>query len=114
MKNVLRFIFGSVTADIFMLIGVVLLGLALYFGVNPVEASVVHTLIRGTWFHMLLLVATMPALVILIFAGDSIIFLVVMFVVQLCVFFALGRSFAFLFSFFAYLLKKFDLHAKKI
>ncbi len=62
-----------------MLIGVVLLSLTLYFGVNPVEATVVHPLIRGTWFHMLLLVTTMPPLVVLLFAGDSIVGLVVMF-----------------------------------
>ncbi len=99
MKKVLRFLFGSITADIFMLIGVVLLGLTLYFGVNPVEATVVHPLIRGTWFHMLLLVTTMPPLVVLLFAGDSIVGLVLMFFVQLCVFSALGRILAFLFSF---------------
>ena len=82
-----------------MLIGVVLLGLALYFGVNPVEASVVHPLVRGTWFHMVLLVTTMPALVVLMFAGDSIVGLALMFLVQLCVFWTLGRMLAFLFSF---------------
>ena len=99
MKKVLRFLFGSIIADIFMLIGVVLLGLTLYFGVNPVEATVVHPLIRGTWFHMLLLVTTMPPLVVLLFAGDSIVGLVLMFFVQLCVFSVLGRILAFLFSF---------------
>lgn len=101
MKKVLLFLFGSVTADIFMLIGVVLLSLTLYFGVNPVEATVVHPFIRGTWFHMLLLVTTMPALVVLMFAGDSIVGLVLMFFVQLCVFSTLGRILAFLFSFVA-------------
>jgi len=100
-KKVLPFLFGSVTADVFMLIGAVLLGLALYFGVNPVEATVVHPLIRGTWFHMLLLVVTMPALVVLMFAGDSIVGLVLMFFVQLCVFWTLGRILVFLFSFAA-------------
>lgn len=101
MKKVLGFFFGSVTANILMLIGIVLLSLTLYFGVNPVEATVVHPLIRGTWFHMFLLVTTMPALVVLMFAGDSILGLVLMFFVQLCVFLALGRVLAFLFSFVA-------------
>ena len=101
MKKVLRFLFGSVTVDIFMLIGVVLLGLTLYFGVNPVEATVVHPLVRGTWFHMLLLVTTMPALVVLFLAGDMIVGFALMFFVQICVFWVFGRILAFLFSFVA-------------
>ena len=102
MKNVLQFCFGNVTADISMFIGVVLLSLTLYFGVNPVEASVVDPLIRGTWFHMLLLVMTMPALIVWIFIGDSTVGLVVVFFVQLCTYMALGRFLDFLFG----LLKK--------
>ena len=82
-----------------MLIGVALLGLTLYFGVNPVEATVVHPSIRGTWFHMILLVTTMPALVVLMFGEGSIVGFVLAFFVQLCVFWTLGRIFSFLFSF---------------
>lgn len=97
-KKVLRLLSGSITADIFMLIGGALLGLTLYFGVNPVEAMVVDPLIRGTWFHMLLLVTTMPALIIMMFVGDTWVAFVLMFIVQIVVFLLLGRGFAFVFS----------------
>ena len=100
MKKVLRFLFGSIAADIGMFIGVVLLILTLYFGVNPVEATVVHPLIRGTWFHMLLLITTMPALLVLFIAGDMIAGFALMFFVQICVFWVLGRILTFLFSIF--------------
>ena len=86
--------------DIFMFIGVVLLCLTLYFGVNPVEATVVDPLIRGTWFHMLLFITTMPALLVLFIAGDMIAGFVLMFFAQICVFWAFGRISLFLFSVF--------------
>ena len=98
MKRVWRFLFGSVTADILMLIGVVLLGVSLHFRVNAVEVMVVDPSIRGTWFHMLLLITTMPALMVLLFAGYGIVAHVLAFFVQFCLFLALGRLLAFLLS----------------
>jgi len=100
MKKVLRFLFGSITVNISMFIGIALLILTLYFEVNPVEATVVHPLIRGTWFHMLLLITTMPALLVLFLTGDIISGFALMFFVQICVFWVLGRISAFLFSVF--------------
>ena len=100
MKKVLQFLFDSITVDIFMFMGVVLLGLTLYFGVNPVEATVVDPLIRGTWLHMLLLITTMPALLVLFIAGDMIAGFALVFFVQICVFGVLGRILTFLFSVF--------------
>ena len=98
MKKILFFLFGSVAANIFMIIGVLLLGLALYLGVNPAEASVVHPLVRGTWIHMFLLVTTIPALMALLIAGDGIVGLTLMVLIQICVFWTLGRIWALLFS----------------
>jgi hypothetical protein len=53
-KKILLFIFGSVAANIFMMIGVLLLGLALYFEVNPADGSAVDPLVRGSWIHLFL------------------------------------------------------------
>ena len=100
MKKVLRFLFGNITVDIFMLMGVFLLCLTLYFGVNPVEATVVDPMIRGTWFHMLLFITTIPALLVLFIAGDMIAGFALMFFVQICVFWTVGRIFVFLFAVF--------------
>jgi hypothetical protein len=100
MKKVLRFLFGSITVDIFMFIGVVLLCLTLYFGVNPVEFTVVDPSIRGTWFHILLFITTIPALLVIFIAGDMIAGFALMFFIQICVFWMFGRILVFLFSVF--------------
>jgi hypothetical protein len=97
-KKILLLIFGSAAANIFMLIGVVLLGLTLYFGVNPADGSVVDPLVRGTWIHILLFVTTMPALMVLLVAGDGIVGFAIMFFIQTCVFWTLGRVWALLLS----------------
>ena len=89
-KEILLFIFGSAAANIFMIIGVVLLGLTLYFGVNPADGSVVDPLVRGTWIHIFLFVTTMPALMILLIAGDGIVGFALKFFIQTCVFWTLG------------------------
>jgi hypothetical protein len=100
-KKTLLFIFGSAAANIFMIIGVVLLGLTLYFGVNPADGSVVNALVRGTWIHIFLFVTTIPALVVMLVAGDGIVAFSLMFLIQTCVFWTLGRVWVLLFSFIA-------------
>jgi hypothetical protein len=97
-KKILLFIFGGAAANIFMIIGVVLLGLTLYFGVNPAEFSVVNPLVRGTWIHIFLFVTTIPALMVMLVAGDGIVGFALMFFIQTCVFWTLGRVWALLFS----------------
>jgi hypothetical protein len=97
-KKILQFIFGSSAANIFMAVGLALLGLAIYFGVNPADGSAVNPLVRGTWIHLFLLSATIPAQMVLLFAGDGIVGFVLMFSVQLCVFWTLGRILVLLFS----------------
>jgi hypothetical protein len=97
-KNILMFIFGSAAVNIFMIIGVVLLGLTLYFGVNPADGSAVDTLVRGTWIPIFLFVTTMPALMGLLVAGDGIVGFALMFFVQICVFWSLGKIWTLLLS----------------
>jgi hypothetical protein len=98
-KKILLFIFGSAAANIFMIIGVVLLGLTLNFAVNPADGSVVDPLVRGTWIHIFLFVTTMPALMVLLVAGDGIVGFTLMFFIQICVFWTLGKILALFLSF---------------
>ena len=98
-KKILLLIFASASANIFMIIGVMLLCLALYFGVNPADGSVVNPLVRGTWIHIFLFVTTVPALMVLLIAGDGIVGFALMFFIQTCVFWSLGRVWALLFSY---------------
>jgi hypothetical protein len=98
-KKTLLSIFGSAAANIFMIIGLVLLGLTLHFGVNPADGSVVDPLVRGTWIHLFLFVTTMPALMVLLVAGDGIVGFSLMFLIQICMFWALGKVWALLWSF---------------
>ena len=97
-KKILPFIFGSAAANIFMIIGVVLLCLTLYFGVNPADGSVVNPLVRGTWIHIFLFITTIPALMVMLVAGDDIVGFALMFFMQTCVFWTLGRVWVFIFS----------------
>ena len=89
-----------------MIIGVLLLCLTLYFGVNPADASGVNPLVRGTWIHLLLFFTTIPALMVLLVAGDGIVGFALMFFIQTCVFWTLGRVWALLFSAIAQQKKK--------
>jgi HAMP domain-containing protein len=68
------------------------------FGVNPAEFSVVNPLVRGTWIHIFLFVTTIPALMVMLVAGDGIVGFALMFFIQTCVFWTLGRVWALLFS----------------
>ena len=43
------------------IIGLALMGLTLYFNINPVEGSVVPEYIQGTVFHIFLFITSMPA-----------------------------------------------------
>jgi hypothetical protein len=97
MKKILIFLFRSVPSNIFMIIGLLLLCLTLYFGVNPADGSAVNPLVRGTWFSIFLFITTIPALVVLLIAGDGIVGFALMFFIQLCVFWTLGRVWASIF-----------------
>jgi hypothetical protein len=97
-KRILLFIFGSAAVLIFIIIGLVLLGLALHFGVNPADGSVVDPLVRGTWIHIFLFVTTIPALMVLLVAGDGIVGIALMCSIQTCVFWTLGKIWALLWS----------------
>lgn len=97
-RKIMLLIFGNAIANIFMITGAVLFGLTLYLGINPAEGSVVNPLVRDTWIHTFLFIATIPALAVMLVAGDGIIGLALMFFSQTCVFWVLGRLSALLFS----------------
>jgi hypothetical protein len=48
-------------------------------------------LVRGTWIHIFLFVATMAALMFLLVAEGGIVGLTLMFFIQVCVFWTLGK-----------------------
>lgn len=98
MKKIGLFIFGSTAANIFMAVGVVLLGAAHYFGVNPADGSAVDPAIRGTWIHMALFIASAPGLLILLFAGDGIGGIALMILSQVIVYWTLGKAWHQMFS----------------
>jgi hypothetical protein len=97
-KRILTFIFGNAIVNIFMILGIVLLVLALYLGVNPADGSAVNPLVRESWIPAFLFITTIPAMAVLLFAGDGIAGFALMFFIQICVFWTLGRMGAFLFS----------------
>jgi len=90
-KNTFRFVFGSVTANISMVVGIALLVLALNLGINPADGSAVNPLVRGTWIAIFLFLATIPAMAAMLFAGDGIVGFALMFFLQTAMFWALGR-----------------------
>jgi hypothetical protein len=98
LKKIPPLIFGSRAANIFMIIGVVLLCLTLYFGINPAEGSVVDPLVRGTWAHKFLFFASLTAMMVMLFVGDGIIGIALMFLLQIGVYWGLGKIGVLLFS----------------
>ncbi len=97
-RKIMLLIFGNAITNIFMIIGLVLFCLTLYFGINPAESSVVDPLVRGTWIHIFLFIATIPALAVMLAAGDGIVGFALMVFSQACVFWILGRLSSLLFS----------------
>ena len=96
LKRILQFVFGSTTANIFMIAGVVLLGVALHFGINPADGSAVDPRLHETWILIFLFITTIPAMFMMIVAGDGIVGYALMYLLQVCVFWSLGRLLAFL------------------
>jgi len=76
------FIFGSAITNISMIIGMVLLVLALYLGINPADGSAVNHLVRETWISIFLFVTTIPAMATMLVAGDGIAGFALMFSIQ--------------------------------
>jgi hypothetical protein len=107
-RKIMLLIFGNAITNIFMIIGVVLFCLTLYFGINPAESSVVSPLVRGTWIHAFLFITTIPALAVILVVGDGIVGFALMFFSQTCVFWILGRLSSLLFSFIAQQKRKSD------
>lgn len=91
---------------VFTYTGIVLLALTLAFEVNPIEGSVVNETVKGTAFCSLLLITTLPALIagmlLLGILGEttfvSIIFLPFMFIVQILLYWIVGKAVWFLYS----------------
>ena len=101
MKRVFRFVFRSPVANVFMVVGAALLALALHFGVNPADGSVVDASVRGTWIPIFLFFATLPAMAAMFLTGGGPISLGLMYLVQIGVYWALGRGVSWLRSCFS-------------
>jgi hypothetical protein len=88
-------IFRKIVCDPYVIVsvcvGVVLMALTLYFRVNPAEGSVVDEAVRGTWFHYVLMVTTMPAYIAGLVLGPFLkVFIPIVFVVQIILYTVLG------------------------
>ena len=91
-------VFGNAMTNIFMIFGVVFLCLTLYFGINPAESSIVDPLVSGTWIHIFLFITTIPALMVMLVGGHGIVGFALMFFLQTCAFWILGRLLSLLLS----------------
>jgi uncharacterized membrane protein len=89
---------------VFVIVGVVLLILTLKFRVNPIEGSVVNPAIRGTVLHWILLYTTMPAWIAGVSLSDKIsgnnyeFAAVLMFLIQVLLFYFLGKIMSLVFA----------------
>ena len=92
MNRFLRLAFGNAVSNTFMVVGAVLLALALHFGVNPADGSVVDASVRGTWIPICLFFASLPAMALMFLTGGGPISLGLMCLAQLSVYWALGRG----------------------
>ena len=90
-KQTLRKIVCDPYVGVSVFVGVVLMALTLYYRVNPVEGSVVNEAVRGTWFHYVLMVTTMPAYITgLVLAPFLKVFVPAVFIVQIILYTCLG------------------------
>lgn len=92
MNRAFRFVFSDPVANVFMVIGATLLVVALHFGVNPADGSVVDASVRGTWIPIALFFASLPAMALMFVSGGGVIGLPLMFLAQLAVYWTLGRA----------------------
>lgn len=98
MQKIMSTIFGNAITNIFMIIGVALFCLTIYFDINPAESSIVDPLVRGTWIHIFIFITTIPALTVMLVGGDGIVGFALMVFSQICVFWILGRISSLLFA----------------
>ena len=94
MKRLLRLAFGNAVSNTLMFVGAVLLALALYFGVNPADGSVVDASVRGSWIPIFLFFASLPAMALMFLTGGGPISICLMYLAQLGVYWGLGRGIA--------------------
>jgi hypothetical protein len=92
MNHVLRNVFADPVAVAFAVVGVLLLGVALHFGVNPADGSVVDASIRETWIPIALFIASLPAMAVMFLTGGGVIGLPLMYLAQIIVYWGLGRA----------------------
>jgi hypothetical protein len=91
MNHVLRTVFADPVAVAFAVAGVSLLAVALHFGVNPADGSVVDASIRETWIPIALFIASLPAMAVMFLTGGGMIGLPLMYLTQIIVYWALGK-----------------------
>jgi len=92
MKRFLYSVFKDPVTDSFMVVGALLLVVALHYGVNPADGSVVDASIRDTWVPVALFFATVPAMAVMFVSGGGPIGTPVMFLVQVAAWWLLGRG----------------------
>lgn len=90
MNRMARLAIDNPATTVFALVGLALLALALHLGVNPVDGSVVDASVRGTWIPIFLFFATIPAMAVMFLTGGGPISLVLMFLTQAVVYWAVG------------------------
>lgn len=91
MRRIANLAFGDPAADVFIVVGALLLVLALHFGVNPADGSVVDPSVRDTWIPAFLFIATLPAMAAMFVAPGGVVGWTVMFSVQAMTNWTLGR-----------------------
>jgi len=94
MNRLLRYALGNAVSNVFMVAGAVVLALALHYGVNPADGSVVDASVRGSWIPIFLFFASLPAMAVMFLTGGGPISVCVMYLAQLSVYWALGRGIA--------------------
>ena len=99
LNKLVKSLFADAFAVVLEIIGVILLVLTLVFGVNPFEGSVVNDAIRGTAFHWILFVTTMPAFIAGCIVGmGTVLAYPLVFVFQIILCWFLGKVLRFLFN----------------
>lgn len=100
MKRIFHLAFGNAAANVLMVVGGLLLALALHYGVNPADGSVVDASVRDSWIPVFLFLATIPAMAMRFLTGGGPISTALMYLAQIGCYWALGRGVPALFSLF--------------
>ena len=101
MKRLWHLAFGNAAANAFMVVGALLLAVALHFGVNPADGSVVDASVRDSWIPVFLFFATIPAMAMMFLTGGGPISAVLMYMAQIGCYWAFGRGASALVGMFA-------------